>query len=290
MTGPSGPATAETLYRSVRDRFAEAGLATPDLDASLLIDYAAGLTALDRLRDPACPVSDAAVVETEHCVKRRLAGEPAHRIIGAREFYGLALDLNPSTLVPRPDTETLVDLVLPAVRDCVARTGACSVLDLGTGTGAIALAILAAEPDATATATDISAEALQAALSNAHRNELSNRFDAVRSDWFAEIAGQYDVIVSNPPYIRSAEITGLDAEVREHDPRIALDGGGDGLTAYRAIAAGAIDRLKTNGVVGIEIGHDQNADVTKLFEEEGFRKIAEMQDFSGHDRAILLMK
>ena len=290
MTDAAGPVTAEALFRSLRDSLAAAGIPTPELDANLLIGHAAGITALDRLREPGRPVDPASEAAARDCLRRRLEREPVHRIIGSREFYGLSLKLSEATLVPRPDTEALVDLVLPAVRGAVARTGRCAVLDIGTGSGAIALAILATVPEATATATDVSGPALETALSNARANGLSGRFTAVRSNWFAQIDSRHDVIVSNPPYIRTGEIAGLDAEVRFHDPRIALDGGDDGLSAYRVIAARAAAHLTPEGVVGVEIGHDQNSVVTKLFEDAGYRKIAERQDFSGHDRAILLTK
>ena len=290
MTDAAGTVTAEALFRSLRDGIAEAGLPTPELDANILIEHATGLSALDRLREPDRPVGAVEAAAARECLGRRLEREPVHRITGSREFYGLSLELGAATLVPRPDTEALVDLVLPAVRQAVGRNGACSLLDIGTGTGAIALAILANVAEATATVTDISGPALETARANARRNGLSGRFTAIRSNWFAAIDGRHDVIVSNPPYIRTGDIAGLDAEVRFHDPRIALDGGDDGLSAYRIIAAKAAAHLAPNGVIGLEIGHDQNAVVTKLFEVAGYRKIAEQQDFSGHDRAILLTK
>src|SRR5690606_12131695 len=152
---------------------------------------------------------------------RRAAGEPVHRILGFREFYGLKLFLSPATLEPRPDTETLVDAVLPFLRRMAAREGACRVLDLGTGTGALALALLAEVPQATAVGADISVDALATAERNALENGLSSRFQAIRSDWFEKISGTFHAIVANPPYIPSYELETLQSEVRDHDPAMA---------------------------------------------------------------------
>ena len=188
---------------------------------------------------------------------RRIAREPVHRIIGEREFYGLPLHLTAATLVPRPDTETLVDLALPFVKETAARTGACRILDIGTGSGAIALALLSAVPQAIATGTDISAEACMVAETNARALGFADRFTAIRSNWFDAVSGEYDLIVSNPPYIATDEIADLDADVRDYDPLAALDGGEDGLDAYRVLARRSAPFLAENGAIAVEIGHDQ---------------------------------
>ena len=216
-----------------------------------------------------------------------MAGEPVHRILGFREFYGLKLFLSPETLEPRPDTETLVDAVLPFLRQTAAREGACRVLDLGTGTGAIAMALLAEVPQATAVGVDISADALSTASRNARENGLSGRFQAVHSDWFEKISGTFHVIVANPPYISSEELETLQSEVRDYDPARALDGGADGLDAYRTIAAQAKSYLEAAGRLAVEIGHTQRRDVTRLFEASGFHLVEAKKDFGGRDRVLV---
>jgi release factor glutamine methyltransferase len=176
---------------------------------------------------------------------------------------------------------------VPHVQAAVARDGTCRILDLGTGTGAIALALLSAAPLATVVGADISADALATAAANAARLGFSHRFTACRTDWFSEISGRYAVIVSNPPYIRSSDIETLQAEVRDFDPLRALDGGKDGLDAYRIIAAGANAYLEDGGVVAVEIGNTQRQDVTMVFESAGFDLIEAMRDLSGNDRVLV---
>jgi release factor glutamine methyltransferase len=284
------PEAVEKLFRNAKRRLADAGLPSPDLDASLLLEYATGATVLSRITEPGRLIPVEKIRRLDECIERRLAREPVHRIIGEREFYGLPLKLNAATLVPRPDTETLVDLVLPFAEETANRTGRCRILDIGTGTGAIALALLSEIPGAVATGSDISVDALQAAETNAQALGFADRFETVRSDWFDAITGRYDLIVSNPPYIRSAQIAELDADVREHDPLRALDGGGDGLDAYRVLAERSRMFLDENGALAVEIGHDQNRQVTNLFERAKFRKTGERRDYSGHDRALFFVK
>lgn len=160
------------------------------------------------------------------------------------------------------------------------------MLDLGTGTGAIALAILANVGAATATATDISAEALATAADNAARLGLGGRLSALRSDWFASVSGRFHLIVSNPPYIRSEDIATLQREVREHDPLAALDGGADGLEAYRRIAGGAGEHLAEGGRIAVEIGFGQADDVTRIFAGNGFAPASAARDLAGRERAL----
>jgi release factor glutamine methyltransferase len=223
-------------------------------------------------------------------VARRAAGEPVHRILGFREFYGLKLFLSPETLEPRPDTETLVDAVLPFLRQTAAREGACRVLDLGTGTGAIALALLAEVPQATAVGVDISADALSTASRNARENGLSGRFQAVHSDWFENISGTFHAIVANPPYIPANELQTLQSEVRNFDPARALDGGADGLDAYRTIAGQAKAYLDATGRLAVEIGHTQKEDVSRLFEAAGFQVVEARKDLAGHERVLVFQR
>jgi release factor glutamine methyltransferase len=279
--------TLAALLRTARQHLTEAGVADAALDARLLIEHFSGTTRADAIADPERSIDPEAVQAVEAALTRRAAGEPVHRILGHRDFYGLRLALSPETLEPRPDTETLVDAVLPFVNRTVARQGGCSILDLGAGTGAVALALLSAAPLAIATAVDISDGALATAAGNAQALGLESRFTVKKSDWFTEISGRYDAIVSNPPYIRSDDIGALQKEVRDFDPLLALDGGCDGLAAYRVLAAGARQYLKHDGVVGVETGSSQKEDVAGLFVLAGFDLIEAVRDLAGHDRVLV---
>ncbi|MCO5145617.1 MAG: peptide chain release factor N(5)-glutamine methyltransferase [Aquamicrobium sp.] len=284
------PATLGALLRHVRRALEEAGVTDAGLDARLIVEHAAGASRTDLVTDSGRPIGHAQVEAARTMLARRLAGEPVHRILGSREFYGLRLALSAGTLEPRPDTEALVEAALPFARRAADRHGACRILDLGTGTGAVALALLAQEPRAQAVASDISPDALATAAANADMTGVAPRFTAVRSDWFGGIEGRFHLIVSNPPYIASSEIAMLAKEVREHDPRAALDGGADGLDAYRAIAAGAPAHLETDGVVAVEIGIGQEADVEALFATQGFGLASTARDLGDVLRALVFAR
>ncbi|MEW9805564.1 peptide chain release factor N(5)-glutamine methyltransferase [Mesorhizobium sp. ZMM04-5] len=275
------------LLGESRASLAEAGIDDAALDARVIVEHFSGTSRTDAIGRPDMAIDPRAVAATRDAIARRAAGEPVHRILGFREFYGLKLFLSAETLEPRPDTETLVDAVLPWLRRRVAAGGACRLLDLGTGTGAIALALLAEVPQATAVGVDLSADALATAGRNALENGLSERFSAIRSNWFEAVSGRFDAIVSNPPYIESREIATLQREVREFDPARALDGGPDGLDAYRTIAAQAAAHLEPDGLVAVEIGHAQKRDVTHLFERSGFRLVEARSDLAGRDRVLV---
>jgi release factor glutamine methyltransferase len=201
--------------------------------------------------------------------RRRLEGEPVARILGHREFWGLALELSPATLVPRPDTETVVELALEMLHAAPDPNHRLRIADIGTGSGAILLALLSELPDACGVGTDISEAALRTASSNAANLRLADRAGFVACDYAAALSDRFDLIVSNPPYIRSAEIAGLAAEVRDHDPRAALDGGADGLQAYRALIPQAGLLLAPFGVLVVEAGHDQSSDIEGLMAAAG---------------------
>lgn len=286
MADGAPPAALGPLVRHLRQALEKAGVGEAALDARLIAEHATGASRSDLVTDPGRPLTGAQVGAANAMLERRLAGEPVHRILGHREFYGLRLSLSAGTLEPRPDTEALVDLALPFVRAAADRRGTCRILDLGTGTGAVALALVAQEPRAQAVATDISPDALATAAANADMTGMAARFRTVRSDWFEAVDGMFDVIVSNPPYIATNEIAALGSEVREHDPLAALDGGADGLDAYRAIAAGAPARLEAGGIVAVEIGIGQEADVEALFAARGLRRIGAARDLGDVLRAL----
>ena len=280
------PMTLGSLVVHARKVLQDAQKDEAALDARLIVEHATGTTRAQLLLEASQAVSDEAVAKVMSMLERRLAGEPVHRIIGHREFYGLQLSLSRETLEPRPDTEALVDLALPFVRAVADRQGDCQILDLGTGTGAVALALVSAEPRAHVLAGDISADALATAARNADMTGNAARMDTVLSHWYDAIDGRFDLIVSNPPYIASKEIGSLAQEVREHDPLAALDGGDDGLDAYREIAQGAATHLKDDGMIAVEIGIGQAHDVKAIFAACGFSFQRGMEDLGGVLRAL----
>lgn len=281
------PDTVMALVELARRSFGQAGLANPAADARLLVSGLLGLSGGQIVAGQDAAVSGENAQKVRSAIERRLRHEPVHRILGHRSFYDLDLRLSPATLEPRPDTEILVDRTLPYLKAIIANKGDARVLDLGTGTGAIALSLLKECPEVRATGTDISTEALATAQLNAELNGVSDRFSTVHSRWFDGIDGRFDIIVSNPPYIRTDVINTLAPDVRDFDPPAALDGGLDGLDAYRAIAAGAMDHLAADGLVALEIGFDQKMDVTDIFLAQGFSLVEAASDYGGNDRVLL---
>lgn len=280
----SRPPALGDLLAWARRCLEEAGIDDPGLEARLLVEHFTGTTRAEAISTPDRAVEGVEAVRA--AVGQRCAGTPVHRILGYRAFYGLSLKLSPATLEPRPDTETLVDLAAEHARRVAEDCGCCRILDLGTGTGAIALALLSIVPEAMVTATDISLDALETACLNAQLNGYTERFTALRSKWLDDVEGVFDLIVSNPPYIRTGDLKTLQREVREHDPLAALDGGADGLNAYRSIAAHAHRYLTEYGLIAVETGHDQKAEVVGIFAERGYRAVDAARDLGGRDRAI----
>lgn len=286
---PDAATLAATLL-GVRRRLAEGGLDDPALEARLIVEHFAGIDRHVAMTSPDRTLTTEQLSRIDNAVARRLAGEPVHRIFGWRGFYGLRLKLSPDTLEPRPDTETLVDAVLPFLKEVAARQASCRVLDLGTGSGAIGLAIASQVPEALVTATDVSPGALATATKNAAGNGLAERFIPLLSDWFSAVRDKFHAIVSNPPYIPADAIDGLQREVRLHDPLRALDGGIDGLDAYRAIAAGAGNHLEAGGLVAVEIGQGQRRRVTRIFAEAGYGPGPVHRDLAGTERVLLFCR
>ncbi|TAA59514.1 peptide chain release factor N(5)-glutamine methyltransferase [Shinella sp. JR1-6] len=285
----SGTTLAEVLA-AARRRLAEAGIVDAAGDARTLLVGLLGLTPTSFITRGDQPLGEAERQTIDDALVRRIAREPVHRILGRRAFSRLDLVLSPETLEPRPDTEVLVDALVSHAERIVREMGGCRILDLGTGTGAICLALLDLVPVATGIGADLSVGALETARRNADINGIADRFETVESDWFAAVTGVFDIIVSNPPYIVSSVVETLDDEVRLHDPILALDGGDDGLDAYRVIAAGAGVHLKENGLVAYEIGYDQKDAVTAIMRESGFSRIDAIQDLGGNDRVLLFSK
>ena len=260
--------TGHTIHqtrRALAARLAGAGIDTPDLDARLLVGAVLDLDLTGLSVQASRRLTEAEAERLDAFVQCRVAGEPVARIVGAKEFWGLPLRLSPATLVPRPDTETLIETALALFGNHPPQKFA----DLGTGSGAILLALLSEWPASFGLATDLSTDALQAARANARHLGLADRAAFVACDYASALRGAFDLIVSNPPYIRSADIANLATEVRDHDPALALDGGADGLVAYRMIVAQAVDLLAPSGTLIVEIGHDQADDVVRLMAAAG---------------------
>ncbi len=272
-------------WRLVRDRFRAASLETPDLDARLLAQAALGLDAMALVRRERDPVSEPGATDLERFALRRLAGEPVSRIVGGKEFWGLSFGLNAATLVPRPETEMLVAESLHALDG----KRSPRVLDLGTGSGAIAISIVSSLPKGKAIATDISDEALAMARQNAERHGVAARIEFKKGAWWQAVPHTelFDVIVSNPPYIATEVIDTLMPEVKMFDPKLALDGGWDGLEAYRAIASQAVRRLNPGGVALLEIGSNQGETVSRMFGRAGFGRVEVLKDLQGLDRVVV---
>ena len=263
--------------------FRAAGSETPSLDARLLICEALGIdhAALVRDADAALGSASARLVSLAN---RRLAGEPISRILGRREFYGLSFALGPDTLDPRADTETLVDAALQLLQDRANLP--LRVLDLGTGTGAILAALLSHCPAAFGIGIDRAAGACAVAAANLGALGLAARAALVCGDWAEAIVGAFDLVVSNPPYIASGEIAALAPDVRGHDPRLALDGGADGLAAYRALVPAAAILLRAGGWLVVEIGAGQADAVAALQRKAGLDAIGAHRDLGGHIRVV----
>jgi release factor glutamine methyltransferase len=274
----------ETLTQAFR----AAGIDTPQLDARVLAGHALGIGRARLVADGERLLDAQEIDALDALAARRIAHEPVARIVGTREFWSLALAVSPAVLVPRPDTETVVEAARDAVTASGGRQRPLRVLDIGTGTGALLLALLTELPAATGVGTDISEAALAVARDNAARLALDTRCAFVVCDIAQGVDGPFDLVVSNPPYIASAEIATLAPDVRDYDPRLALDGGPDGLAAYRAIAADAKRLLAPDGMLVVELGAGQEDAVARLFTQAGLAVPAPARkDLGGIARALL---
>jgi release factor glutamine methyltransferase len=276
---------------NLRSRLEEAGIANAALDARLLLMKATGISHEALIAAPDHPISEDESRRLEDMAERRLAGEPVSRIFAEREFYDRVFTIGPASLDPRPDTETLVERALAFARThSFQRSHAGpAILDLGTGSGAILVTLLAELPEARGTGTDLSPAALDEARGNAARHGVAERARFTAADWCSGIEGRFDLIVSNPPYIPSEALHCLEREVRDWDPLAALDGGPDGLEAYRDIAAGAGPLLAPGGLLMVEIGAGQEAAVAAIFAEHGWEPApagAASRDLAGHVRVL----
>lgn len=278
--------TRRALLKQASERLAAGGIETAVLDARLLFQAASGLRHEDIVADPDLAAPPDAAARFSLLIERRCKFEPVSRILGIREFYGRSFRVTPDVLDPRADTETLIGAALGLVKGGER----LRILDLGTGSGAIAATLLAELPEATAVASDLSAAALAVARGNAEALGVAGRASFVQANWFEGIDGKFDLIVSNPPYIPLGDIAGLAPDVREFDPPRALDGGPDGLEAYRRLASGAGGQLAPKGHIILEIGTGQENAVNELFKEQGFHRESHHFDLVGHVRCLVFAR
>jgi release factor glutamine methyltransferase len=283
--------TVEAARRKLTARFKSGAVDSAELDARILVGAALHLNLTALIAAAARPVTQDQATRLEDFARRRLAGEPVARILETREFWGLPLQLSPATLVPRPDTETVVEMALEMLGAAPSAKRPLRIADLGTGSGAILLALLSELAGAYGVGTDISVAALRTAGSNTARLGFAPRAAFVACDYASALSAGFDLMVSNPPYIRSADIAGLATEVRDHDPLLALDGGADGLTAYRRLIPQAAERLVAGGVLVVEAGHNQSEDIAGLMSAAGLTQERPAKaDLAGIRRAVAARK
>jgi len=275
--------TLVRAWTTAKQRLEAAGLAGPVIDARLLVEAAADASRADIVTDPHRLLTPEQAARLENYLTRREHREPVAQILGRKGFWKLLLSVNENVLTPRPDTETVVEYVL---RD-FPQHAPWSVLDLGVGSGAILLSVLAERPAARGLGVDISEEALAVARDNAAQLGLASRCALLRGDWTTGLADAgFDLVVANPPYIASDVIETLEPEVRRYEPRLALDGGADGLDAYRRLAPEILRVLKPGGRFAVEIGHDQKAPIEALFREAGALGVQTLRDLADRDRVV----
>jgi release factor glutamine methyltransferase len=284
VAGLKADASLAETVGLVAKSFALAQVESPEADARLLVGEALRLTRAQLVTQSERLLEAREINAISALAARRLRHEPVARILGRKEFWSLELQVSPDVLVPRSETETAVECALEAVRG--QRDDRLRLLDIGTGSGALLLALLVELPHAHGTGTDLSAGALDVARINAARHALGARCSFIVCDGAGTASGPFDLIVSNPPYIASGEIASLAPEVRDYDPRLALDGGKDGLDVYRVIAADARRLLARNGHLIVELGIGQEQAVSKLFTAAGLTVTAARKDLSGIRRAL----
>nr|WP_319948716.1 peptide chain release factor N(5)-glutamine methyltransferase [uncultured Shimia sp.] len=258
----------------------DANIVGPERDARALLAHALGISPSRISIEPDMQVPEEKLVVFHEFIARRASREPVSKILGMREFWGRDFLVTPDVLDPRPETETLIAAILEGPKPD-------RILDLGTGSGILAVTVLAENPACTGVACDISPKALKVATQNAHTHGVASRLEILQSDWFSEITGAYDLILSNPPYISQTEMAELSQEVHDHDPHVALSPGGDGLGPYPILANGAMQHLNSGGRIFVEIGWRQGPAVRDIFQRAGLRDVTVLQDMDGRDRAVM---
>lgn len=275
-------------YQNLKNRLKSAGIELPDLEARILLREFGGVSDVDILTGN---IPEFDQTKMNEAIARRIAGEPMGRILGYREFWGRKFFLSPATLEPRPDTETLIEAVLklPSLSSSPSRKQegeGIRILDLGTGTGCILLTLIHEIPNSTGVGIDLSEEACQTARRNAEVQNISDRVSFIQGNWTDSLNEKFDLIVSNPPYIPSATIENLESNVRDFDPRLALDGGNDGLDPYRNLLGTLKNSLAPGGFVFFEIGIDQVPDIQELADMNGATLHEVYKDLGGIERVV----
>ena len=281
----SEPITVAGALDDARRRLRAAGIEDAGREARLLLGHASGLDPAAIIGHPDRHLAPEAVRAMAEAVSDRARRRPMAQVTGSREFWSLPFRVTQATLDPRPDSESLIGAVLGHVGD---RRAPRKVLDLGTGSGCLLLAVLSEMPNATGLGIDISAEAIAVAAANADTLGLRQRARFAVADWDRALAGRFDIIVCNPPYIPTGEIDLLAPEVSRHEPRRALDGGRDGLDAYRALAPSIVRRLAGGGLAAIEIGAGQRSMVEAIFAESGLATTECVADLAGISRCLVV--
>ena len=276
--------TLVQAWTQARKRLEAAGVDGPVIDARLLLEAATGASRVDIVTDPHRALTAEQEAALDALLARREAREPVSHILGKKGFWKVELKVTRDVLTPRPDTETIVDALLKSLPE----EAPMRILDLGTGSGAILLALLAERPNWTGVGVDISPEALEVARENAALLKLEDRASFLHASWTeGQSDAHYDAVASNPPYIPTGDIAALEPEVSVHEPRLALDGGPDGLDAYRFLAPEVLRVLKPGAVFALEIGHDQGAAVEQLMQAAGAGYCRVISDLGQHDRVVI---
>lgn len=276
-----------TALRDLRTRLEAAGIAAAALEARLIVAHALGLAPDALLREPDRALSQQEAARLAALSARRLGGEPVARIVGEWEFWGMEFALSPETLIPRADTETLVETALAELDARGLRHAPLRIADLGTGTGCLLAALLEELPHATGIGADIAQGAVATARANLARHGLATRGEVILADWADTLEGRFDLVISNPPYIARNTLPDLDPEVRGHDPARALDGGADGLDFYRRLAVDLLRLLAPDGFAVLEIGYDQAVSAAQVLRETHLAVDPPRNDLAGNPRVLI---
>ncbi|MBP56994.1 MAG: protein-(glutamine-N5) methyltransferase, release factor-specific [Rhodobiaceae bacterium] len=273
------------IHRNTKEKFDELKIQTSEIESRTIIKKILGLSDKDFIMDIKISLSNKESEYLSKVILQRLSGKPLSRIFGSKEFFSMKFDINEFVLDPRPESEILVEKTL----DLIQENNLKSILEFGVGSGCIIAAILSNSIGTKAVGIDISEKAIMTAKSNLIKNGIKN-FDLIVGDWGSSLDRSFDIIVSNPPYIKSNDIKNLDKNVKDHDPLISLDGGCDGLDCFRVIANQGAHLIKDEGYILVEIGHDQTKGVEKIFENNDFLLINKVKDYSKLDRVLIFVK
>jgi release factor glutamine methyltransferase len=276
--------TLGSVYRYLIRELSLSKIENPQLEARILLAFASGVKQTRIIGYPEDKLDNSIISNLEKIMARRKTGEPIAYITGVKEFWSLNFNVTKETLIPRPDSETIVQSVLDTITNHMDRI---SILDLGTGSGCLLLALLSELPKAIGVGIDISSRSCKIAKKNAKELGLNNRAKFYQGNWMEDIHDQFDIIVTNPPYVAEPDMEFLDREIRLFEPHLALSGGPDGVAAYRLIAKESITRLKTAGILVVEIGINQAQSIRDIFVQNGLKIIKTQRDFSNIDRCIL---